>query len=110
MELSIEGHSIFRMSGFYGGPQRNLRRAFWSLIRQLSEKSSLPWCLIGDVNNILNQSDKRGGRPYPNWLISGFQEVFYDCNFVDIDLVGYPYTWRKEKAQKIGSKCDWIEH
>lgn len=104
MELNIEGHPVFRMTGFYGEPQRSLRRSSWNLIRQLSEASSLPWCLVGDLNNILRQSDKRGGRPYPNWLISGFQEVCYDCNLVDMDLVGYPYTWEKGKGT-----YNWIE-
>lgn len=104
MELSIEGHPNFRLTGFYGEPQRNLRRSSWNLIRQLNEALTIPWCVIGDLNNILHQNDKRGGRRYPNWLLSGFQEVCSDCNLIDMDLIGYPYTWERGKGS-----AEWVE-
>lgn len=57
---------------------------------------------MGDLNNILHQTDKRGGHPYPNWFISGFREVCSDCNLIDMDLVGYLYTWQKGKGTVVG--------
>lgn len=52
----------------------------------------------------MHQGDKRGGRPYPNWLLSGFQEVCYECNLLDMELVGYPYTWEKGRGT-----INWVE-
>lgn len=40
----------------------------------------------GDMNNVLTQANKEGGKLYPNWLIRGFQEVLEDCGLVDMDL------------------------
>lgn len=104
MDLKLEGYPEFRMTGFYGEPRRSNRKSSWNLIRQLKEVSSSPWCLSGDLNNILQQSDKRGGRSYPNWLISRFQEVCGDYNLIDMNLVGYLYTWEKGRVTD-----NWVE-
>lgn len=104
MEIRLEDHHIFRLTGFYGEPQRSLRRSSWNLMKQLSGESDLPWCLIGDLNNVLSQSEKKCGCLYPQWLILGFQGDFYECNLRDLDLVGYPYTWEKGKGTS-----NWVE-
>lgn len=59
----------WRLTGLYGEPNRSLRHRTWALIRELKEKSDLPWCLIGDFNNILHNGEKRGGRPYHSHLL-----------------------------------------
>lgn len=56
------------------------------------------------MNNVLSQFDKKGGRPYPHWLIAGFQAVVEECELHDVDLEGYPYTW--ERGHETN---DWIE-
>ncbi|XP_074374632.1 uncharacterized protein LOC141715043 [Apium graveolens] len=94
----------FRLTGVYGEPDRRKRQEIWELIRALAVNNSLPWCLIGDMNNVVSQSDKQGGRPYPQTLIQGFQGVLEDCNLVDMDLVGYPFTW-----ERGAGTADWIE-
>lgn len=52
---------MWRLTGLYGEPNRALRRRTWDLLRNLARDSNLPWCVIGDVNNVLNGSDKVGG-------------------------------------------------
>lgn len=47
------------------------------------------------MNNVLTQNDKKGGRPYPQRLLQGFKEVLNDCDLVDMDLCGYPFTWER---------------
>uniref|UniRef100_A0A803QCK4 Reverse transcriptase zinc-binding domain-containing protein n=1 Tax=Cannabis sativa TaxID=3483 RepID=A0A803QCK4_CANSA len=62
------------------------------------EDSSLPWCLLGDFNNMVSQADKRSGRPYPSLLVEGFQKTLSDCNLVDIDLYGHQFTWERGRG------------
>ncbi|XP_074347205.1 uncharacterized protein LOC141686039 [Apium graveolens] len=97
LDITIQGWQRFRLTGLYGEPDRAKRKKTWQLIRNLSTTSSLPWVLIGDMNNVLSQTDKKGGRMYPSWLIQGFKEVLEDCNLVDMELLGYPYlgTWAR---------------
>ncbi|XP_060960664.1 uncharacterized protein LOC133031228 [Cannabis sativa] len=104
MVFHLDGYPKFCFTGFYGEPQRSLRSNTWGRIRQLSKESTLPWCLMGDLNNVLSQGDKRGGRPYPGWLVDGFQEVIDECELLDMDLIGHPFTWEKGKGTP-----NWIE-
>jgi hypothetical protein len=55
--------------------------------------SPLPWCVIGDFNDLLSQDDKKGLLPHPNWLCTGFRSAVKDCDLTDINLEGYLFTW-----------------
>lgn len=70
----------------------------------MSQAFTNPWVLIGDMNNVLSQANKKEGRPYPNWLIQGFQKVLDECGLTDLNLNGYPYTWERKHG-----KVNWIE-
>lgn len=78
-----QGGNKYRLTGIYGEPDRSKRKETWELIRILASSLTLPWWLIGDFNNVLSQRDKKGGRPYPQSLIRGFQEVVEDCKLID---------------------------
>jgi endonuclease/exonuclease/phosphatase family metal-dependent hydrolase len=60
--------------------------------------SALPWCIIGDFNDLLSQEDKQGQHPHPNWLCEGFRSAVGDCDLTDIHLDGYPFTWIKSRG------------
>ncbi|XP_060959195.1 uncharacterized protein LOC115699980 [Cannabis sativa] len=89
----VYGH--WRLTGLYGEPKRHLRRKTWELLTVLKNKQSLPWCIIGDLNNITSSEDKRGNNPYPDWLIEGFNDVLIECGLHDLELFGHPYTWER---------------
>uniref|UniRef100_A0A803QQ56 Reverse transcriptase domain-containing protein n=1 Tax=Cannabis sativa TaxID=3483 RepID=A0A803QQ56_CANSA len=82
----------------------NRRAQSWNLLRTLSSSSSLPWCVIGDINNVLRQEDKKGGQPYLVWLLEGFQKAIANCHLLDLDLTGYSFTWEKSKGSML-----WVE-
>ena len=44
------------MIDFYGCPERRGRRESWDILLNLSNKSDLPWCIVGDFNDILTNS------------------------------------------------------
>jgi exonuclease III len=49
----------WRLTGFYGYPKGSRRRDSWNFLRQLSRSSTLPWCVIGDFNDILSSDEKK---------------------------------------------------
>lgn len=51
----------WRYTGFYGCPERG-RKESWELLRSLATRSSLPWCVTGDYNDMMFMDKKRGGR------------------------------------------------
>lgn len=101
VEVSVQGWRRFRLTGLYGEPNRAKRRETWDLIQFLARDNILPWCLIGDMNNVLSQVDKKGGGRYPSWLIRGFQDVMDDCELMDMDLIGYPYTFERGRSTAV---------
>lgn len=52
-------------------------------------------CVIGDMNDLLHHSDKKGRVPRPEWMLNGFREAVRDCDLIDLHIEGGPYTWRK---------------
>lgn len=51
----------------------------------------------------VNQT-RKGGRPYPNWLINGFQEVIEECGLIDMEIEGYTHMWKKGRGT-----FQWVE-
>lgn len=88
----------WRLTGYYGIPERSRRREAWNMIRYLHGLSSIPWCFIGDFNDLLSDEDKCGRVEHPSWLLSGFREMVLACNLADIQLEGYPFTWWKSRG------------
>lgn len=97
--LEVDRNVRWRLTGFYGYPERVRRRDSWELIRNLASMSSLPWCIIGDFNDMLKISDKKGRVEHLNWLFNGFREVVHERSLFDLPLVGYHYTWSGRRSQ-----------
>ncbi|XP_058767513.1 uncharacterized protein LOC131641227 [Vicia villosa] len=106
----------WRLTGFYGFPESSRRRDSWNLIRNLADSSNLPWCIIGDFNDILFSNEKKGRIERPNWMMSGFRHAIQDAGLIDIPLEGYCFTWFKslgtpraveEKLDRAMMNSEW---
>ena len=42
----------WRYTSFYGCPERQRRQESWDLLRKLVNESTLPWCILGDFNDV----------------------------------------------------------
>ena len=51
----------WRLTGFYGNLDINLRRESWNLLRMLNSQYQMPWVCTGDYNEILSATEKCGG-------------------------------------------------
>lgn len=89
VEVMEERGGRWRLTLFYGFPETTRSRDCWTLLRSLASRSTLPWCVLGDINNLLHTSDKKGRFPPPSWLLNGFQNAIRDCNLIDMPLEGY---------------------
>ncbi|KAK1378358.1 Endo/exonuclease/phosphatase domain-containing protein [Heracleum sosnowskyi] len=104
VKINMENGTSWRLTGLYGEPNRALRSRTWDLLQNLSRDSNLPWCVIGDVNNVVDARDKVGGSQYPSLLIDGFNEALQDAGLIDMELVGHQFTWERGKGT-----TDWME-
>lgn len=88
------------------------------MIRDLSAASSLPWCIIGDYNELISMEEKRGGQRHPAALLDGFSEVVMECGLRDLGFTGDIYTWERargterwvqERLDRGLTTDEWIE-
>lgn len=82
------GLEAWRLLCFYGFPDRSRMRESWNFICMLSNLSNVPWCIVGDFNDPLYNSDKKGVHVHPNALLEGFRKAANDCEFLELDLCG----------------------
>lgn len=88
----------WRLSCFYGFPERERRKDSWNLLRKLASLSTLPWCIHGDFNDLLYTADKRGNMPHPQNLLNGFRSAIEDCCLPELNLCGGKFTWDKSRG------------
>lgn len=64
------------------------------------------WLVIGDFNEILRNSEKKGKRERPLCQMRAFQQTLDDCELRLVKAYGYPYTWaRRYRDGEIVEEC-----
>jgi hypothetical protein len=94
----------WRFTGFYGAPETHRRHESWSLLRLLHSQSSLPWCCMGDFNELLSYEEKQGGPIRSHRQMQDFRDAIDHCGFEDLGFNGPPFTWCNNR---LGSHTVW---
>lgn len=68
------------------------------MLQQLAQMSTLPWCIIGDFNDLMAEDEKRGGQCHPRALLNGFAETIMNCGLVDLGFTGDKFTWERGRG------------
>ncbi|XP_050222666.1 uncharacterized protein LOC126672755 [Mercurialis annua] len=106
----------WRLTGYYGFPERDRRKDSWNMLVELSKQYSLPWCVIGDFNDLFARDEKRGGGIQPHWMINGFRKAILNSGLMDLGATGYRFTlergrgseaWVEERLDRALSNGDW---
>lgn len=101
LEIEDDVRGKWLLTAFYGMPERVNRRNSWNLIRSIHAYVNLPWCIIGDINDMVNLHDKKVGAVQPQWTLYGFKDVLADCDLLDLNLEGYPFMWQRKENVKV---------
>lgn len=68
----------------YGAPEAPKRQDVWDQLTYLASVRSDPWFLIGDFNEILDNSKKSRGRDRAESSFSGFRTFLSSCDLFDL--------------------------
>lgn len=77
-EVFNEHVGRWRYTGFYGYPERGRRGESWNLLKDLAQRSVLPWCIVGDFDDMVSLDEKKGGRQQPRYLLEGFNHAIIE--------------------------------
>lgn len=102
--INMENTEQWRLTCFYGCPERMRRRESWNLLRSLAIQSSLPWAVVGDFNGMLRVHEKKGRLPHSTWCLNDFRDALFDCEISDLGMEGHQFTWEKG----LGT-ANWVE-
>ncbi|KAJ1390351.1 Endonuclease/exonuclease/phosphatase superfamily [Sesbania bispinosa] len=100
----------------YGNPIFRERRHLWNRLSALHIDQAVPWCCLGDFNEILFQHEKVGLQTHPNNRMDLFREFLNSNGLMDLDLKGCQFTWHsnprngfvtKEKIDRILVNWPW---
>ena len=86
---------IWRFTGFYGEPRWADKHLSWDRIRELKTVNTMPWLLMGDMNEILYPFEKEGGNPRPTHFTEAFRDVIDECGLSDLGYTGDKFTWHR---------------
>ncbi|KAH7834630.1 hypothetical protein Vadar_018083 [Vaccinium darrowii] len=87
-----------RMIGIYASTNLVERRGLWRHLANILNSTQEPCVVAGDFNCILNNEEKSGGADKEEWELDDFQRFVDDNDLIDIEYVGYPFTWNNKRG------------
>ena len=88
----------WRLTGFYGAPETHLLEESWTLLRRLSSLFSLPWCCLGDFNELIRAEEKQGRIHRSENQMQRFRDAIDDYGFLDLGYQGPSFTWTNNRV------------
>jgi hypothetical protein len=101
---------------FYGHPLPHKRHESWELLAHLKNLCPGAWMVVGDFNEIVNQSEKIGGAQRREGQMVLFRNVLEDCGLSDLGFLGSKFTWSnghhddtfmKERLDRVVANQAW---
>lgn len=86
------GEILSVLSAIYASMVAFYREYLWEYVERLGQCVTLLWMLVGDYNQVLLVTEKRGGGPICFRNMEGLRRVVTTCSLVDLGFSGSPYT------------------
>ncbi|GLT80975.1 hypothetical protein SLA2020_523840 [Shorea laevis] len=80
-------------SSIYGRPQFEIRNILWQELSAMASVIQGPWMIIGDFNDVVDQSEKFGGNQIFQTRVRAYLDCMNNCNMVDLGFIGNRFTW-----------------
>ncbi|KAG7568115.1 Reverse transcriptase domain [Arabidopsis thaliana x Arabidopsis arenosa] len=87
------GSLWFFASFVYGDPACNLRQDVWDNLTSIGLTRNDPWFVVGDLNEIWDNSEKFGGPTRDESSFIPFRNMIRDCRLRDIPFIGNKFSW-----------------
>ncbi|KAG7635974.1 Endonuclease/exonuclease/phosphatase [Arabidopsis thaliana x Arabidopsis arenosa] len=107
-----DDHSYFCLTYIYGHPERTPRQQLWNKLELLARGGlfqNKPRVILGDFNEIKQNSEKLGGPMRPEWQFTNFPRMIKVAGLHEVKTFGGPYTWVGNRSSgPVKSKLDRV--
>ena len=80
----LSSNTSFVLTSIYASPKFNIRQNFWNDLKIFAQNLNKPWLVVGDFNEVMNQSEKLGGGgPISRCIVDLFANTMGSCNLID---------------------------
>lgn len=119
-------HSLFKLkpnqpevliTGVHAPSVTGYRHQFRNSLQTYLSPHNFPWMILGDMNEVTNQSEKMGGRVFNPNKCADFNKFTNETCMVDLGFHGNPYNWNnareglsliRERLDRILAKPSWL--
>ncbi|KAL9665704.1 hypothetical protein QQ045_000023 [Rhodiola kirilowii] len=107
-DVVVKCEVVFHLTLFYGNPRVQDRVCSWNPQRQLKKELSVPWVVVGDLNEIAHSWEMSSTRGREMWQMRNFKECLVDCGLSDLNYKGesFTYTNRRKGEQEVRARLD----
>lgn len=91
------GSLSFFISCVYGDPVSQLRQLVWDKLIDIGATRDEPWLVLGDLNEITNNSEKLGGPTRAESSFFPFRNMINDCCLREVPSIGNQFSWAGER-------------
>jgi len=97
------------LTTIYTPTQERDKDHFWQHLKQLNDFITLPRCIIGDFNEVIQPSDNVRGTPLIVHKMHQFNDFLIATGSIDANVQGRIFTWKKfPRGQLIYEKLDKV--
>jgi endonuclease/exonuclease/phosphatase family metal-dependent hydrolase len=93
------------LSCIYGHPEENNKWKTWDLIKQIHNQVGHKWLCMGDLNDMLQADDKKGGLSRSQSQLGVGRQTVEACGLNDMGIEGYPFTWTNGRHGSENIQC-----
>ncbi|GKU97282.1 hypothetical protein SLEP1_g10449 [Rubroshorea leprosula] len=118
--IQVSNNPLFPFNWFfsciYDRPHFEIRNILWQELTTMANVIQGPWMIIGDFNDVVDQSEKFGGNDISQTRVRAYLDCMNNCNMVDLGLIGNRFTWVnmhfsnqliKERLDRAWANLDW---
>lgn len=87
----------YLITAFCGSPYSN-KVDSWKHVIKIANRINIPWMIIGDLNVVLTNEEKKGTRPFDRNEADTFNDVISNMRLQDIVFTCYPFTWCNQRV------------
>lgn len=97
----ISKGTSFLATFVYGEPDHTKRNAFWSTLSALHPEPKGPWFLTGDFNELIDNSEKKGGPVRSEGIFGAFRSFLSESDLFDLKHSGNYFSCRDKRRSHL---------